>query len=242
MFFLSVAASYVATELHRSTPIAARWLIRVYSRVLPKAHRRRYEEEWSAELERFGARRFAALLFAFRIALRLPNTWGAVRCLSPTPAALIRAQDPVGVRVAMNRQSIRWAGCCMPLPGDELVATRCSVHRADCDRIPVYKGHKGQTYAAEWVPQQGTLETVPLRLSVRTRYPRSRTLVDEIRGLVADLPFDVEVRTTSPRPRADRAVIVAGSPAHAVTVVQRLRNAGVTSNVSKMLENYEREG
>jgi lipopolysaccharide/colanic/teichoic acid biosynthesis glycosyltransferase len=78
----AVLLNLLADEVVDWCPWLTERLLRRAARVLPEAHRDRYQEEWLAEVEALPGR-FARLAMALRILLGAPGTAQALRCLPP---------------------------------------------------------------------------------------------------------------------------------------------------------------
>lgn len=236
---LSVLGGYIAAELHASSPVAAKWVVVLCSRAMRGPHRLRYQEEWTAEVERFDGRGFAALFFALRVLGRLPGLWLATRRLAPPVDTLLDEFDGLRFLVHGRPDAIRWAACCMPLPGDDLLATNKAVHRADCS---VISGFHGPTYPATWVGSNDDRLSTRFFIPVRSRLPLDHPFSEEVRRVLADFGRSVRIqKSTGKKTRFYKAKVFTKDLRDALLVAEKLNDAGIKTPLPRIREKYERE-
>jgi trans-aconitate methyltransferase len=79
LFVSAVAVPLLVSEGYDWLPYLARWLTRQAARVLPPEYRRRYIDEWAAELDALPGGKITRLAFAVRVSIKAPKIGAILR-------------------------------------------------------------------------------------------------------------------------------------------------------------------
>jgi WhiB family redox-sensing transcriptional regulator len=133
----AIVVPLALTLFLEQAPWLARCLVRSAARLLPKRHRKRYRNEWLAELHELNEKPVTMLIVAARIALGAPCTSWAVLELPSIHAAVSRARH-IALRLAtwlLRRQPPRMdteAGTVPEVAALAIAMERNWVQRARC--------------------------------------------------------------------------------------------------------------
>ena len=125
-----------------------------------------------------------------------------VKEVKGTPSITKKSRPTNGVQVVgVDNMLVRFARCCTPVPGDEIVGfiTRgrgVSVHRQDCNNIPTERDEENRLIEVEWVEKVEANYNVEIEITAMDR----RDLLNEVLQAISESKTSISAVTG----RADR--------------------------------------
>jgi guanosine-3',5'-bis(diphosphate) 3'-pyrophosphohydrolase len=146
-----------------------------------------------------------------------------------------------GVRVkGLDNLLVRFARCCNPVPGDEIVGfvTRgrgVSVHRSDCPNVEMLREHAERMLEVEWAPTPDLDYRVELEVLALDR----NGLLNEVMNAMAETKTDVTAvsgRADSRRIAHINLSVRIHNLEHLRTVVERLKRLKDVQSVRRVIQ------
>jgi len=134
---------------------------------------------------------------------------------------------------------IKYARCCHPLPGDEVIGHLSAgkgivVHRSRCRNLAeIRRDDPEKLFPLSWADQGDEDFPVPLRLEVESR----RGLIAELASVVTDADANIErvdIEERDARLSIVSLTLAVHSRGHLARIIKRLRNLSHVSKISRL--------
>ncbi|MDN3524921.1 bifunctional (p)ppGpp synthetase/guanosine-3',5'-bis(diphosphate) 3'-pyrophosphohydrolase [Halomonas sabkhae] len=154
------------------------------------------------------------------------------------PVASEQVQGPIMISGAEG-MVIKYARCCHPLPGDEVIGHLSAgkgivVHRSRCRNLAeIRRDDPEKLFPLSWADQGDEDFPVPLRLEVESR----RGLIAELASVVTDADANIErvdIEERDARLAIVSLTLAVHSRGHLARIIKRLRNLSHVSKINRL--------